>query len=167
LRATEGCVREQHARMGLVWGFPCQADFLGVSFELITAIATRRIDGRQGVEIEICDGLQRLSCWRGAKALRKGVEPGNIFGLQGDQFADGIAPALRAAAPIGRPAVSDHRRRHPIVLARPMACLPLGVTESMLSFRLATSWHGFVLRYVTGLYGSARGLEAGERRSLH
>jgi hypothetical protein len=32
------------------------------------------------------------------------------------------------------------------VLARSMACLPLGVAESTLSFRLATSWHGFVLR---------------------
>ena len=87
------------------------------------------------------------------------------IGLQGDQFVDGIAPALRTAAPIGGPAVSDYR--HPIVLACSMACLPLGVAESTLSFRLATSWHDFVLRYVTGLYGSAPGLEAGERRSLH
>jgi len=79
---------------------------------------------------------------------------------QVDQFADGIAPALRAAAPISRPAVSDHWHRHLIALARPMASLPLGVAESMLPFRLATSWHGFVLRYVTGLYGSARGLAA-------
>jgi hypothetical protein len=153
--------------MGLVWGFPCQAAFLCFSFELIAAIATRRIDGRQGVEVQICDGLQRLSGWRGAKAFGKRVEPGNVFGLQGDQFADGIAPALRAAASIRRPAVSDHWHRHPIVLTRPMACLPLGVAESMLSFRLATSWHGFVFRYVTGLYGSALGPEAAERRLLH
>jgi hypothetical protein len=48
-----------------------------------------------------------------------------------------------------------------------MACLPLGVAESMLSFRFATSWHGFVLRYVTGLYGSAPGPEAAKRRVLH
>jgi hypothetical protein len=148
-------------------GLSLSSSFLGFSFELIAAIATGRIDGRQGVEVDIGDGLQCLSGWRGAKAVGKRVEPCNVLGLQGDQFADGIAPALGAATSIDGPAVSDHRRRHPIVLARSMSCLPLGVAESMLSFRLATSWHGFVLRYVTGLYGSVLGLEAAERRLLH
>ena len=152
---------------GPCMGLSLSSSFFGVSFGSITAIATGRIDGRQGVEVDLCDSLYRLSCWRATKAVGKCVEPCNILGLQGDQFVDGIAPALRTAAPIGGPAVSDHRHRHPIVLACSMACLPLGVAESTLSFRLATSWHGFVLRYVTDLYGSAPGLEAGERCWLH
>jgi hypothetical protein len=90
-------------------GLSLSSSFSWRSFELIAAVATRRIDGRQGVEIEICDSLQRLSGWRSVKAFGKCVEPCNVFGLQGDQFADGIAPALRAAAPISRSAVSDHR----------------------------------------------------------
>ena len=81
----EYCVQHATVRffawMGLVWGFPCQAAFLGVSFELVAAIATGRIDGRQGVEVEFCDDLQRLACWRRAKAVGKRVEPCNVFGL--------------------------------------------------------------------------------------
>jgi len=142
-------------------GLFLSSGFLGVFFESIASITTGRIDGRQSVEVEVCDGLQRFSCWRGAKAVGKGVEPCNIFGVEGDQFADGIAPALRTAAPIDRPTVSDHGRQHPIVLARPMASLALGIAEGMVPFRLATSWHGFGLRYVTGLYGSTLGLEGG------
>jgi hypothetical protein len=145
-------VQQIYRGWALYEAFPVK-QFFSAFPESIAAIATGRIDSRQGVEVEICDGLQRLSCWRGAKAVGKCVEPCNIFGLQGDQFADGIAPALRAAAPIGRPAVSDYRLRHLIVQARPMASLPLGVAQSTLPFRFATSWHGFVLRYVTGLYG--------------
>jgi hypothetical protein len=148
-------------------GLSLSSSFSWRSFKLIAAIATGRINVRQSVEVEICDCLQCLACWRSVKAIGKRGEPCNVFWLQGEQFADSIAPALRAASPIRRPAVSYHRHRHLIVPARPMACLPLGVAESMLSFRLATSWHGFVPRYVTGVYGSGLGPEAAERRLPH
>jgi hypothetical protein len=46
--------------------------FSWLSFELIAAIATRRIDGHEGVEVEICDGLQRRCCWRGIE--QPGIE---------------------------------------------------------------------------------------------
>ena len=81
-------------------------------------------------------------------------------GCNGEQFIDGIAPALRSAASIGGPAVPDLGRGHLIVLARPVACLPFGIAESTLLFRLAASWHGIVPRYVTHLYGSVLGPEA-------
>src|SRR5271166_4335616 len=101
--------------------FDVKRFLLASSVESIAAIATGWIDVGQGVEVEVCDGLQSLSCWGGAKAVGKRVEPCNIFGLEGGQFADGIAPALRTAASIGRPAVSDHGHRHTVVLARPIA----------------------------------------------
>jgi hypothetical protein len=88
-------------------GLSLSSSFSWRSFELIAAITTRRIN-RWPPSLESA-GLQRLSGWRGVKATGKCVEPCNVFGLQGDQFADGIAPALRTAAPISRPAVSDHR----------------------------------------------------------
>ena len=128
--------------------------------ESIASIATGRINLGQGTEVEVGDSLQRLSCRRGAKAVGKRVEPRDVFGLHGEQFIDGIAPALRSAASIGGPAVPDLGRGHLIVLARPVACLPFGIAESTLPFRLAASWHGIVPRYVTHLYGSVLGPEA-------
>jgi hypothetical protein len=104
----------------LVWGSRCQAFLLASPVESIASIATGRINLGQGVEVEVGDSLQRLSCRRGAKAVGERVEPRNVFGLQGDQFIDGIAPALRSAASIGGPAVPDLGRGHLIVLARPV-----------------------------------------------
>ena len=46
-----------------------------------------------------------------AGGFGKRLEPGAVLGLQRNQFGDCVVPALRPAAAIGRPTVSDHR--HP------------------------------------------------------
>src|SRR6516164_11867442 len=75
----------------------------------LRSISARRIDRHQLVEIEFDDRLQHLAGAAVAQSLRESVEPGGIFGLQGDELADGIAPALSPAAAVGGAPVVDHR----------------------------------------------------------
>jgi hypothetical protein len=43
------------------------------------------------------------------EVVGQGFEPGTVLGLEGEQNADGVAPALGAAAMIGRSPVADRR----------------------------------------------------------
>ena len=66
-------------------------------------------DGDQFVEVEIDD---RLQCFAGSALLKvfgQRLEPSRVLALQGDEFGDGIAPALGAAASVGRSPVMDYR----------------------------------------------------------
>jgi len=78
--------------------------------------------------------------------LRESVEPGGIFGLQGDELADGIAPALSPAAAVGGAPVVDHRPGWGAGSAMPGLALGIGhrpVAEGC-------TWHGSTpKRYVT------------------
>jgi hypothetical protein len=77
--------------------------------ELIAAEASGRFDRLEFVEIEFVDGLQGLSGGAVLKVVGQSLEPGAIFGLEGDEDSNGIAPALSAAAMVSRSPVADHR----------------------------------------------------------
>jgi hypothetical protein len=53
------------------------------------------------LEIELDDGLQGLGGGGGAQSVGQGIGPGGVFGLERDQFSDGVLPSLRPGAPIG------------------------------------------------------------------
>jgi hypothetical protein len=76
---------------------------------LITSKATRELDVGEDVKIEFDDGLKSLGGGAVAKAVRQGVAPGGVFGLQGEQFGDCIAPSLWSGAAIHRSAIADAR----------------------------------------------------------
>ena len=61
--------------------------------ELIAAEASGRFDRLEFVEIEFVDGLQGLSGGAVLKVVGQSLEPGAIFGLEGDEDSNGIAPA--------------------------------------------------------------------------
>jgi hypothetical protein len=75
----------------------------------IASKATWRLDVGEDIKIEIDDGLESLGGGAVAKAVGQGVAPGGVFGLQGEQFGDSVAPSLRSGASIGRSAIADQR----------------------------------------------------------
>src|SRR3954462_5547539 len=76
----------------------------------IASVATRWLGCGEQIQIEIDDGLQRLRGGGIAQAVRQGLAPTGVFGLQSKQFSHGIGPALRAGAPVGWPTIADPRR---------------------------------------------------------
>jgi hypothetical protein len=78
-------------------------------YESITSKATRRLDVGEDVKIEFDNGLEILGGGAAAKAVGQGVAPGGVFGLQGEQFGDGVVPSLWSGASIGRSAIADQR----------------------------------------------------------
>jgi hypothetical protein len=76
---------------------------------LIAAEASGRLDCCEFVEVEVVDGLQRLGGGAFLKVVGQGLEPRPIFGLEGEQDADSLVPALGTASAVGRSPVVDHR----------------------------------------------------------
>ena len=68
----------------------------------VTTVTTRWLDDGEGFEVEIDDLLQGRCGGTVAEAVGQGVGPGGIFGLQGEQFGDGSAPAPWSAAAVCR-----------------------------------------------------------------
>ena len=106
----------------------------------IASVTAWRHDGSEFVEVEFDNRLQRHGCGRVAEAVGQCVGPGGVFGLQGEQFGDGIAPALRPGAPIGWPSIADHRRSLLCLVVGTIAGLPFGVAEWLLSLGLSPLW---------------------------
>src|SRR3954452_11891958 len=75
----------------------------------IASKATRRLDVGEGVKIEFDDGLESLGGGAVAKVVGQGVAPGGVFGLQCEQFGDGVVPSLWSGASIGGSAIADQR----------------------------------------------------------
>ena len=68
----------------------------------VAAVAAWRDDVGERFEVEFDDGLERLGGGGvGEGCPGKAVVPGAIFGLQGEQFGDGVTPALGSGAPVG------------------------------------------------------------------
>jgi hypothetical protein len=63
------------------------------------------------------------------EAVRQGVAPGGVFGLQGEQLGDGIVPALRAGSPVGWTSIAPHGRRLLSLAAGAVAGLAFGVGQ--------------------------------------
>ena len=69
---------------------------------LIAPEASRWHNGDQFVEVEIDDRLQCVDGSALLKVFGQSLEPLRVLTLQDDEFGDGIAPALGAAASVGR-----------------------------------------------------------------
>ena len=107
----------------------------------ITAVTAWRHDCSKRIEVEFNDLAQSFGGGTVAEAVGQGLIPAGILGLQREQFGDGGPPALRSGAAIRRSAVADHRKLLLGLATGTIACLSLSVTEGVLTFRLATSWH--------------------------
>ena len=108
----------------------------------ITPKATRRLNVGEDVKIELDDGLQCLGGGAVTKAVGQGVAPGGVFGLQGEQFGDGVVPSLRSGASVRRTAIADAGWRLLGLATSAITGLSFGVAEGVVTFRLAASWHG-------------------------
>jgi hypothetical protein len=94
------------------------------------------------VKIELDDGLESLGGGAVTKAVGQGVAPGGVFGLQGEQFGDGVVPSLRSGASVRRTAIADGEWRLLGLPAGAISGLSFGVAEGVVTYRLAASWHG-------------------------
>ena len=113
---------------------------------LIAPEAARWQDGDQFVEVEIDDRLQCLAGSALLKVFGQSLEPLRVLALQDDEFGDGIAPALGAAASVGRWPVMVHRPGCGTSGAVPG--LSFGIGQRSVAERLAG--HGLTpKRYVT------------------
>ena len=108
----------------------------------ITSKATWRLDIGEDAEIEFDDGLESLGGGAVAKAVGQSVAPSGVFGLQGEQFGDGVVPSLRSGASVRWPAMADAGWRVLGLATSAISGLSFGVAESVVTFRLSASWHG-------------------------
>lgn len=74
---------------------------------LIVSVTPRRHGGGEFVEIKFDDSLQGGGSGSVVEAVRQGVVPDGIFGLQGEQSSDRIVPALRAGTLVHRPPIAN------------------------------------------------------------
>jgi hypothetical protein len=107
----------------------------------IASKATRRLDVGKDVKIELDDGLQCLGGGAVAEAVRQGVAPGGVFGLQGEQFGDCVTPSLWSGASIRRSAIADRWWRLLGLPTGTISGLSFGVAEGVVTCRQAASWH--------------------------
>src|ERR1700756_4832749 len=112
---------------------------------LIAPEAARWHDGDQFVEVEIDDRLQSLTGSALLKVFGQSLEPLRVLALQDDEFGNGIAPALGAAAAVGGSPVMDHRLGWGTGGAMPG--LSLGIGHWSVAKRLVR--HEVLLRSVT------------------
>jgi hypothetical protein len=109
----------------------------------------RRLNAEKLIELEVDESLQGFTGGSVTQGLGQRLEPLRILALQGDQFIDGIAPALMAASAISRSAVADDRS---VGMARSITRLALGAGERLVALWLASFGHGpSVFRHVTQL----------------
>jgi len=117
---------------------------------LIAPEAARWHDGDQFVEIEIDDRLQCLAGSALLKVFGQRLEPLRVLALKDDEFGDGIAPALSAAASVGRWPVMVHRPG--CGTSGAMAGLSLGIGQRSVAEGLAGHGaHSEALRNGTGI----------------
>jgi hypothetical protein len=107
----------------------------------IASITTWQFEVVEGVEIEIDDSLQSLGGGVVAQVFWLRVAPSGVFGLQGEEFGDRVAPTPRPGASIDWPAIADQVRRLLVFLTGAISGLSLGVAESVATFRAAASRH--------------------------
>ena len=105
----------------------------------ITAIAARRLDLGESIEVVIDDRLQRHRCGTFAEALGQRIEPCGTFGLDCEHFGEGVVPAPGPAPPVHRLAVFDHNPWLECLQPGAMARLALSVAQGVLTLRCAAS----------------------------
>ena len=101
----------------------------------VPAEAAWRFDRLKIGDVGIADCLQGIGCCALTEVVRQCIEPGSILRLQLCQLSDGVAPAPRSAAVVGRAVHADCR------LARgargSAAGLAFGVGHGCFADRLA------------------------------
>jgi hypothetical protein len=115
---------------------------VGSSGGSVAAVTAGWGDGGERFEIEVGDGLEGLGGGTVAEGFGERLEPGDVVGLQGEEFFDGISPALRAGAAIGGTTISDEGLTLLVLVAGAVAGLALGVGEGVVALGFAASWHG-------------------------
>ena len=108
----------------------------------VAAVATRRDDVCESFEIEFDDGLERLGGCSAGEGFGQGFEPSGVFRLQGEQFGDGIKPALGSGSFVLGPALTDDWQELISLAPSAVAGLSLGVGEGLLALWLTPSGHG-------------------------
>ena len=75
------------------------------SLWLVASEAARRLDGEDLAEVEIGNRLESFAGGAVAGCVGQGIQPGGVFGLQGDQLGHRSVPALwpARAMPAGDP----------------------------------------------------------------
>ena len=111
----------------------------------VEAATARRDDFCECSEIEFDDGLERLGGRSAGEGFEQALMPCGVFGLQCEQFGDGIKPALGSGAFVLRPAVKLF-----VLVPSAVARLSLGVGQGPLALGLAPSGQT-LLRHVTEL----------------
>jgi hypothetical protein len=127
---------------------------------LIAPEAARELDGKDLAEVEVGNRLESLAGGAVAGGFGQGIEPGGIFGLQGDQLGYRSAPAPGPARAMSLRGLATGRRRVRRrwrcidILASAVARLALGTGHRLLAGRPASAWHraSLVFRHVT-LFG--------------
>ena len=102
-------LNQSEASMPIEFSPKVPAENSPLRYASIASKATRRLDVGEDIKIEIDDGLESLGGGAVAKAVGQGVAPGGVFGLQGEQFGDCVAPSLWSGASIRRSAIADQR----------------------------------------------------------
>jgi hypothetical protein len=77
----------------------------------VATVAARGEDVGERLEVELNDGRQRLSGGAVGEGLGQGLMPCGVLGLQGEEFGDGVTPALGPGAPVLGPTITDDRWR--------------------------------------------------------
>ncbi len=108
----------------------------------IAAVAAWRFDCGQGIEVEVDDGFEGGGGVRVAQGIGQSLAPGSVFGLQGEQLGDGVAPALWSGAPVGRAPVAEHGRGLLGLAAGTTASLAFGIAEGVFPLGRSASGHG-------------------------
>ena len=145
---------------------------MGEPARLIASEAAGWIDGGDLVEVQLDDGLEGLAGGAVAGGLGQGVEPGGVFGLQGEELGYGGAPALGAATPTlgqrGLGSDGDLWKRPALASGNGMtsaiARLALGARRrsSLVDPRACVlwTWRSFLFRHVTELAGDCAGVSS-------
>src|ERR1700681_1648956 len=94
-------------------------------------------------------------------------EPIGICCLYRQQFVDGVAPSLGAAASVDSAAGAGSDRHWLRQLACSIARLPFGVAQRLFALGFTASRHGSVLRYVTHCNGLDRPVWFADADALH
>ena len=120
------------------------SSFLFQVFELwsVASVSAWWCDGGQFIEVDVGDGLESVGGRGALEGVRQGLGPGNVFGLECNQFGDGVLPSLWPGASVGRSPVANHRGGLSFD-AGAIPRLPFGAAERVVALCRSASWHGF------------------------
>ena len=112
-------------------------------FRSVAPVSSRRLNGGDGLQIELDHLLKRRRRGAIAEAFGQDVEPRHALGLNRQHFDERVVPALCPASPRRRRAAFDRGRRLEQQPSGAMTGLAFGVTERDVPVRFTASGHRF------------------------